>query len=318
MESMDTQILILAVAFLLDLIFKDPAWLYHPVQAVGALASALEKTLRRIFKNKLKIAGAFFLLIQIFFWPIVAIVLARLFYSISPALEFLFWIYLTYSLLAFGSLIGEVSKVKKFLDNGESEQARKIAQGMVSRDLSDASEREIIRATIETATENISDGIIAPMFYFVLGGPLLMLVYKVLNTLDSMVGYRNQKYTDFGGASARFDDLLNFIPSRITGLLIVASAFLLGDSPRGAWRAWMRDGQKGPSPNGGIPITAFAGARDIALGGPCVVDGKIIDIPFVGGDKKDFGIEEIGVVLKYIKLVSTIALILSCGIMVLS
>ncbi len=315
MEWLSTQMGILAVAFFLDWAFGDPRFLYHPVRAIGFLATKFESVCRRVFGEYLKLAGTVFLVMQLVFWY-VAISGLHLFLSDTlPFLGMVFLVYITYSMLAFGSLFTEVKKVKNFLEEGKIEEAREVAQGMVSRDLSEATGKEIIRATIESATENISDGIIAPIFYFFIGGPVLMFLYKVVNTLDSMVGYKNEKYFHFGWASARFDDLLNLIPARITGLLIILVAGILGDSSKGASVVWMRDGQKGPSPNGGIPITAFAGARNIKLGGPCKVGDKTINIPFVGGEKENFGIEEIGAVLSYVSLSSLLMFTCVFGIL---
>ena len=176
--------------------------------------------------------------------------------------------------------------------------------------MSKANEQEIVRAVIETTTENISDGIIAPLFFFAIGGPLAMFVYKIANTLDSMIGYKNKKYLKFGWFSAKMDDFLNLIPARITGFLILAVAFFTKDSAKKSWKAWMRDAQRGPSPNGGIPIVTYAGARNIKLGGPCEdKEGNIIPIPYVGGEKS-FGKEEIKKVIFYTYAVSVLMLIL--------
>lgn len=314
--NMTYLILVLITAFLADWIFKDPVWLFHPVRAIGFSSVWAEKIFRKMFKNNLKIAGVLFLIFLILFWIIILSFIVWLLSFFGSTVLLIFWIYLTFMLLAFGSLVSESRKVAFFLKGGEIEKARYIVQMMVSRDLSKEDERGIARATIETVTENISDGVIAPIFYFAVGGPVLMFVYKIVNTLDSMVGYKNEKYKDFGWASARFDDLVNYIPARITGALIVATAFILGDEYKNSIKAWARDAQKGPSPNGGIPITTFAGARNIKLGGPCQAEGKTIEIPFVGGKKEGFGYEEILVSRKYVVWTSFIMLTISSFILV--
>ncbi|MEX0918462.1 MAG: adenosylcobinamide-phosphate synthase CbiB [Candidatus Paceibacterota bacterium] len=308
-ELMINEMIILLVAGLsLDLILRDPRRIYHPVQAIGHSSVWLEKNLRRFLEKNLKAAGVIFLITELLFWTASSLFVLHLSLRISPWLYWIISLYLTYSLLAAGALIREVGAVRRLLKEGDLPAARTRAQEIVSRDLSQAEEPEIVRAMIETGTENISDGIVAPIFYFALGGPVLMLFYKVVNTLDSMVGYRNERYRDFGWASARLDDGLNYLPARLTGLLIVLVALGLGDDYRQAWRAWHRDGQKGPSPNGGIPITAFAGARDLRLGGPCHArEGKESDIPFVGGKRTQFGHQEITRVIIYIYGVSFLA-----------
>ncbi|MDD4761488.1 MAG: adenosylcobinamide-phosphate synthase CbiB [Candidatus Pacebacteria bacterium] len=310
---MNEYIFILAVSFFLDLILKDPKWLYHPVQAIGFLAEKIEKFFRFLFPKNLRLAGILFLFfLEIISVGTVCLIILKI-NDLGNLFSLIFKIYVVYSFISLGSLLREEKKIRIFLKKGEIEKARKTAQGMVSRDLSKEGEQGIIRATIESTAENISDGIIAPIFYYVLGGPVLMTAYKTANTLDSMVGYKNERYMEFGWAAAKFDDLINLIPARITGFLVVLSAFLFRDNYKESLKAWIRDGQKGPSPNGGIAITAFAGAREISLGGPCLVNGKIIDIPFVGGKKKVYGKEELLAVEHYVLSSSFLGLLLAIG-----
>ncbi len=295
---------ILVSAILLDWLLADPFWLYHPVQMIGVVSIFVENKLRRIKYFSLYFLGIVHWLSVIFFFIFIFLILSSLFKFWGQVFINIFYLYLTYSLLAFGSLLREVSAVNNFLAKGDLSQARKRAQDMVSRNLTMADENEIVRATIETATENLSDGIITPLFYFGLGGPFLMLIYKIINTLDSMVGYKTEKYLRYGWCSARMDDLFNLIPARLTGFLILFIAWLIGDSFTGGWRAWMRDAQRGPSPNGGIPITVYAGVRNIRLGGPCLdKNGQKIDIPYVGG-ANTFDRREISRTIFYLYAVS--------------
>lgn len=293
--------IILAASLVIDVILKDPRWLYHPVQAIGLTITWIEKVLRYFFTHFLKLAGILLLVITLSIWTLIGYTLLEIASQLSFVLYYAAATYITYSLLAVGALVREAKAVRRYLRDGKISDARARVQEIVSRDMSEEDEKGITRAVIETTTENISDGIVAPIFYFALGGPILMLVYKVVNTLDSMVGYKNEKYRDFGFASAKTDDVLNLVPARITGFLIVAVAFIRGDDYKQSFHVWMRDGQKGPSPNGGIPITAFAGARNIKLGGPCISkEGAVLDIPYVGGEKDQYGLEEIGIVIKYV------------------
>ena len=168
------------------------------------------------------------------------------------------------------------------LGMGDLAAARRYLSNIVGRDTAELDEPEIWRATVETVAENTSDGVIAPIFYLILGGPLLAIAYKAINTLDSMVGYRNERYLEFGRASARFDDLVNFIPARITGLLMVAAAPLLGLSAKNSWRIMRSDGRNHSSPNSGIPEAAVAGALGIRLGGTNLYAGKPVAKPTIG------------------------------------
>jgi adenosylcobinamide-phosphate synthase len=302
--------MILTTAFMLDIIFADPFWLYHPVQVIGNFSIFLEKQLRRIKHISLYVLGIIHWIVVVGLFIFVFLFLKDFFKNFDILLLSIFYTYLTFSFLALGALAREARTIYKFLELNEIDKARNRVQGVVSRDMSKVNEQEIVRAVIETTTENISDGIIGPLFFFALGGPLLMMIYKITNTLDSMIGYKNKKYIKFGWFSAKMDDLLNLIPARITGFLILLVALFTKDSAKRAWKAWMKDAQKGPSPNGGIPIVTYAGARNIKLGGPCEdKEGNIIPIPFVGGENS-FDRKEIKKVLFYTYTTSTIMLIL--------
>lgn len=201
---------------------------------------------------------------------------------INPVLETAAWIMLGYTSLACGDLFSHVRHILQRLKNKDMEGARKKLSLIVGRDTNDLSEEKIITATIESIAENTNDGIIAPLFYLVLGGPALALGYKAINTLDSMVGYKNERYRYFGWFSAKLDDAANFIPARITGILIAASSFLLGYGFRNSFRIMHRDGQKHLSPNSGIPEAAMAGALGVQLGGPSRYAGKLSAKPYIG------------------------------------
>ena len=155
----------------------------------------------------------------------------------------------------------------------------------MGRNTQDLSKKDVIRACIESIAENTNDGIIAPLFYLILGGPTFAIGYKAINTLDSMIGYKNQDYRDFGWFSARLDDFVNFIPARITGILMVISSFLLGYNFKDSFRIMCRDGKKHLSPNSGIPEAAMAGALGIRVGGPAKYKGKLVVKPYIGEDK---------------------------------
>lgn len=278
----------IALALLLDLLAGDPAWFPHPVKMMGWWILKLEIILRKKFNRHLKLAGIllnFAIILPAYFLTLIVIVILN---DISPILGTLAGIFFIYTAISIKSLALAGNKVIGFLKSGQIEKARTALQEIVSRDTSKMDKNQIIRGTIETTAENISDGIIAPLFFAVLGGAPLVMAYKAVNTLDSMVGYKNEEYKDFGWFSARIDDIANIIPARITGALIVIIAALTGKHPWFAAKSIWRDGQKGPSPNGGIPICGIAGALDIQLGGQCFdKNDSVIDISFVGGKRKE-------------------------------
>lgn len=274
-------------ALLLDLLAGDPARFPHPVKMIGWWILKLEVILREKISRRLKLAGVFLNLATVLPVYILTAIIISVLNNISPIIGTLAGIFFIYTAISIRSLIEAGNKVIIRLKAGQIEKARTALQEIVSRDTSMMDKNQIIRGTIETAAENISDGIIAPLFFAALGGAPLVMAYKAVNTLDSIVGYKNEKYKDFGWFSARIDDIANFIPARITGMLIVVIAASTGKHPWLAAKSIWRDGQKGPSPNGGIPICGVAGALNIQLGGQCFdKNGSLIDIPFVGGKRQ--------------------------------
>ncbi|MDF1496511.1 MAG: adenosylcobinamide-phosphate synthase CbiB [Patescibacteria group bacterium] len=285
------QVILLAI--LGDLILGDPKWLPHPVRWMGFFITYLEKGLRIKVKN-LRLAGVLLWLIIVGGTALVStgILLMAAWYN--------FWfglavnVIMIFYALAIKSLTDEGWIIAKMLKKGDIQSARNRLQTIVSRDCSGEDQRGVIRGTIETITENLSDGVIAPLLFAMIAGGPLALTYKVVNTLDSMVGYKNEKYRDFGWFSARVDDVVNYFPARITGLLIIIVAVFTRQHPIEGMKAWIRDAQKGPSPNGGIPIVTFAGARDIELGGDCFAqDGSKVCIPKVGGKREELSLDDI-------------------------
>jgi adenosylcobinamide-phosphate synthase len=279
LRSINLYILISAV--ILDFLIGDPRWFPHPVVYVGKLITLLEKALRRLVKNEMT-GGILLLGLTVSITVGLAFALLKGAYAVSPWLGFAVAVIISWSCLAARSLHRESQLVADALDRGELMEARRYLANIVGRDTAELDEAEIWRATVETVAENTSDGVIAPLFYLCLGGPLLAIAYKAVNTLDSMVGYRNERYLEFGRASARFDDLANFIPARITGLLMVAAAPLFGLPARNAWRIMRRDGRNHSSPNSGIPEAAVAGALGVRLGGTNLYGGRPVEKPTIG------------------------------------
>jgi adenosylcobinamide-phosphate synthase len=266
------------IAVLLDLALGDPRWLPHPVRGMGLLIQKLEPVLRRI--RPLRLAGC--ALVVLVVGASIAVTWLTLWVAGSAAT--IFWVF---SCLAVRSLDREASRVVAALRSGDTAQARSLVGMIVGRDTKALTGQEITRAVFETVAESTSDGIIAPLFYLALGGVPGMVAYKAINTLDSMVGYKNEKYRQFGWASARLDDVVNYIPARITAALIVVAAAALRLHWRNAIRTVIRDADLQPSPNAGYPEAAFAGALGVRLGGLNHYGGKAVRKPFLGDPKRE-------------------------------
>lgn len=258
------------IAFLIDTIIGDPRTKYHPVILMGKLIALLEHCFYRAddSDNKKFVMGIMLVIITLLISYEVAAAIMMLSYQIpfswgSAAVGGL--------LLSFTISPNSLAKAGKgiyaLLIMGELTEAREKVGWIVGRDTKDLDDAEIARATIETIAENTVDGIIAPLFFFVLGGVPLAVLYRAANTMDSMIGYKNEKYLYFGRGAAKLDDVLNYIPARITAMLFLFSALILGFDYRNAYRIMQRDAAKHPSPNGGYAEATMAGALHIRLGG---------------------------------------------------
>jgi adenosylcobinamide-phosphate synthase len=239
----------------LDLAIGDPQWLPHPVRGFGWLATRLEGLFRRT-RLPARSAGVFFWCTSVG----AACGLVRL----TLPWAAVYWIW---SLLALRDLDFEAGLVLRGLERGDLAEARQKLALIVGRDTAHLGEPEVLRAVAETVAENLSDGVVAPLYYFALGGPVAMAAYKAVNTLDSMCGHRNKRYREFGWCAARMDDLANFVPARLTAVLVWACAFTLGLDVRRSVRVTLRDAHRQPSPNAGYPEAAVAGALGVRLGG---------------------------------------------------
>jgi adenosylcobinamide-phosphate synthase len=288
LEPINPYILITAIT--LDLLFGDPRRLPHPVAYIGRLITLLEKVLRRLLSNE-RLGGTLLLFLTVSLTFISARIALRGAYAVHAYLGFAVSAYLSFTCLALHSLHRESKLVADRLTAGDLEGARRYLSRIVGRDTEHLEEPEIWRALVETVAENTSDGVIAPLFYLMVGGPALGLAYKAVNTLDSMVGYKNATYIRFGWASARFDDIANYLPARLTGTLMTAAAPLIGLSGSTALRILRRDGRNHSSPNSGIPEAAAAGALGVRLGGANRYFGKLVEKPTIGDPARELSIE---------------------------
>jgi len=269
----------LVVGFALDSILGDPLWLPHPIRLFGNAISSLDKRFNTSINKKLKGALVSIFLIATTYLVFIFIIKFSLFnvyvyYIISSVFVF-------YG-LANRSLIVEGLKVENELSTNGLEAGRKQVGFIVGRDTSKLSSNKIRIAVLETLAENLSDGVIAPLFYYFIGGVPLMLAYKMTNTLDSMIGYKSERYKDFGFFAAKFDDVVNFIPSRITAFIMV----LVTLNYKG-FIFIFKFGNNHSSPNAGYPESALAGILDCRFGGSNIYNGKMVDKPFIGlNDRK--------------------------------
>lgn len=298
---------------LLDVALGDPCWFPHPVRLMGVIIHRCEAVAFASCQSSLskKAAGTVLALSL----PYVCFVIVRecigYMNSLNEALGVLAWIVLGYTTLAARDLWNHAMCVyRAMMDHGLSE-ARVAVSQIVGRDTTHLSEPEVVRATIESVSENSSDGIVAPLFYLALGGPPLAMAYKAVNTLDSMIGYRNVKYEDLGWASARLDDLVNWIPSRLTAVAIaVAASWRLGRG-RAAWRICWRDAGKHPSPNSGWPEAAMAGALGVQLGGVSEYGGRSEERQRLGDPGNSLHPSQIPIALQVIGIASLCLMVLS-------
>lgn len=295
--------------FLLDLLLGDPYWLWHPVRLLGSMITCLEKHLRKTGKEqekkeqkengqkeKAELRKGVWLVVFVLFGTLAVtwgILLAA--YGFHPWAGVVVETVMTWRILAIKCLKVESMKVYRCLKDQALPEARKAVSMIVGRDTEGLDEEGVIKAAVETVAENTSDGVIAPMLYIALGGPVLGFFYKAVNTMDSMVGYKNERYLYFGRAAARLDDLVNFLPARISACLMIAASFLGGScfSGKRAIAVYKRDNRNHPSPNSAQTEAVCAGALGIRLAGDASYSGKIVRKPFIGDALRPIECEDI-------------------------
>lgn len=308
---------IIFFAFILDLILGDPRWFPHPVVFMGRLISFLENVFRSFIKSKVweLLTGGILAIVVPVSAFLVTYWLIGVAGSFSQAAGWLAAVFLGYTTIAARSLYAEPQKVAKLLLTGDLPGARKELSCLVGRDTRELDAKGIVRALVETVAENTSDGVIAPLFYLAIGGPPLAMAYKAINTLDSMVGYKNEKYLYFGRASARLDDIANYIPARLSALLIIVAAFTLRKDWIGACKITVRDGRNHPSPNSGYPEAAVAGALGRRLGGLSYYGGLPSNKPVIGDERGEFEVVDVKNVGKLMITASVFMVVLSVSVL---
>ena len=303
--------------FVIDLFLGDPAWMPHPVVFMGRCISALEKLLRRIFPQTSTgelAAGAVLAAVL----PLGTLVFTGLCVwglgLVHPVFSFCLQVLWCWQALAVKGLRQESENVRHALVSGTLDDARKAVSRIVGRDTAALSREGVIRAAVETVAENFSDGVVAPLFWMLIGGAPLALAYKAVNTMDSMVGYKNDRYLYFGRAAAKLDDAANWLPSRLAALLLVAAAPLTGQNAGRAFALWRRDRRKHASPNSAQTESAMAGALGVRLAGPASYFGRVLEKPWIGDDTRPIEPQDITRANRMLYVGSALALVLFCGV----
>ena len=299
--------------FILDLIFGDPHWLPHPICLIGNLIGFIERNLRpRLEPNKgaLLLGGALMVIIVLVISFVVPMVILLAAGMVNPWLAFALETLMCYQIFATKCLRDESMKVYTALHNHDLADARVKLSWIVGRDTQNLDEEEITKGAVETVAENTADGIIAPMFYMFLGGVPLAFLYKGINTMDSMVGYKNDKFLYFGRCAAKLDDLANLLPARITGLVMIGAAFVLGLDGKNAWKIFWRDRYNHLSPNSAMTESVTAGALNIQLGGDHFYFGKLVHKDTIGDDIRPVCPEDIVKTNRLLYMTAVLCLVL--------
>ncbi|WP_409969949.1 adenosylcobinamide-phosphate synthase CbiB [Bengtsoniella intestinalis] len=290
-------LLALALGFCLDLLLGDPYWMPHPIRWIGNLIANLEKPLRALFPKSPKgelAAGTALVIAVVGLSGGLCCLVLWLCGLLSPWLSFGVQVVLSYQLLATKSLKDESNKVYTALTTGTLDDARYAVSMIVGRDTANLDASGITKATVETVAENASDGVVAPLLFLALGGAPLGMAYKAVNTMDSMVGYKNDRFLYFGRCAAKLDDVLNFIPARLAGVLMCMGAWLAGFNGKKAFQIFIRDRKNHKSPNSAHTEAACAGALEIQLAGSNYYFGKLVVKPTIGDDIRPIAPADIG------------------------
>lgn len=317
------RIIVIAAAFLLDMICGDPHWLWHPVQGIGLIIKYVEAFLRRVFrinaereadKIRKRVAGVIMVILVIAISLVPVCLILYLAGRINRYVRLGVEIIICYQMLAARSLCVESMKVYYALRDGTIEDARTAVSMIVGRDTASLNEEGVTKAAVETVAENTSDGVIAPLFYMALFGVYGAFVYKAINTMDSMTGYKNDHYIYFGTCAAKLDDIANFIPARLGALLMVAASYLTGLDGKGAWRIFKRDRYNHASPNSAQSEAVCAGALSVELAGDAYYFGKLYKKKTIGDHIRDICPEDIRRANKLMYVTSILMVILCIAV----
>ncbi len=305
-----------AAAFGLDLVLGDPRWLPHPVKLIGRFAMALEPPLRR-WAPSARWAGIAAVIAVLGTTGVAAWCVLFVAGRFHPWIGDAAAILILWTCFAARDLMEHSGRVRQALAQGDLPEARRRVGMIVGRDTDRLAEPEVVRAAVESVAENLVDGVTAPLFFAMLGGPVGAMLYKATNTLDSTFGYKNERWIEFGWASARFDDLVNWLPARLTAPLVPVAAALLGQRPLQAARIVRRDARTHPSPNAGLTEAAVAGALGVQLGGLNFYFGRASERPRLGDALQTLAPRHIGEANRLMLTTSVLALALFAGLRLL-
>lgn len=316
--------IILPAAFMLDMLFGDPRSVRHPVYYMGKAVTLLEQPFtaygkigsQRFGNRAMIVAGGIFALLLISGLYLLTEILLNFAGGIHPFAETCVQITLIYFCISARGLEEAAMKVYDALKQNDLQKAKQNVAMIVGRDVENLSEQGLTRAAVETVAENLVDGVISPLFFAALGGASLAMTYKMINTLDSMIGYKNEKYINFGKIAARTDDIANFIPARFSVPIISTAAHLLLGKGKGAWNTAIREGRNHSSPNSGYSEAAFAGALEIRLGGPNYYGGLPVSKPYIGGRFGEADPEHIRTACRLMIFSSFLSLLILEGLMI--
>ncbi len=305
------------IGFILDLVLGDPHWLPHPIRLIGNLISKGEKAIRRLFpvtKNGEFIGGIILTVIIAtiaFFVPLLMLYFAG---KVSTILKIAIHSIFCYQILATKSLKTESMKVYNQLVKNDIINARKYLSWIVGRDTERLNEEEITKATVETIAENTSDGVIAPLIFLVLGGAPLGFLYKAVNTLDSMIGYKNARYMFFGRFAAKLDDLFNYIPAILSAYIMIVAGFISGLDYKNAYKIYKRDKSNHSSPNSAKTESVCAGALKVQLAGDAYYFGKLVKKQTIGDNSRTIELKDILLTNRLMYVTAILAVAIMCGI----
>ena len=313
MRSAEWSVLAAFAGFLLDCLFGDPLGKWHPVALIGRLISALEALFRGRFPQTPageRAAGACTAVLTVLLPTGAAALLLWAARRISPWAYLALGAFLCWQCLAAKSLRTEALKVVDRLESEGLDAARRQVGTIVGRDTQALTEEGVLRAAVETVAENTSDGVVAPLFWMALLGPAGGLAYKAVNTLDSMIGYKNERYLHFGRFAARLDDAANYLPARLSALAMIAASFLTGLDGKGAYRIWKRDRRNHASPNSAQTESACAGALGLRLGGDASYFGVLHHKPSIGDPAREIRREDVRLACRLMYGTTAVALFL--------
>lgn len=313
-----------SIGVILDLIIGDPYKLPHPIRLIGSLISRLDKKyMDEAIKEKIRndkreyAKGVLTVLIIVLSAFLVTLFIVFIAYKTSPIIGIIVESILTSYCLATKSLKNESMKVYKALIQNDIDGARYAVSMIVGRDTDTLDEKGIIKAAVETVAENTSDGVIAPMLYLIIGGPVLGMTYKSINTLDSMIAYHNDRYEYFGRCAAKLDDIVNFVPARLSAYIMIVAAFVCkGFNGKEAYRIFKRDRYNHKSPNSAQTESVCAGALQVRLAGPSYYFGKLVEKPYIGDGTVEINVNDIKRINKLMYLTMIILFMIGEALMI--